>query len=106
MRSAANMLPSGPGLHSDAKAAPRQPRRWWLMPLLFVTTARFKAEAAIDPGVGERIRLAEKRGWTVRTAGPRNYLACTKRYSVEAYFARQRSRFRSSGRTPVGGLSS
>jgi hypothetical protein len=45
------------------------------MPLLLVTTGRFKAEAAIDPGVGERVRLAERRGWTVRTAGPRNYLA-------------------------------
>jgi len=75
MRSTANMFPTGPDLRSDVRSATRRPRRWWLMPLLFVTTARFREDAAVDPRIVERLRLLERRGWTLRTAGARNYLA-------------------------------
>ena len=50
-------------------------RKWWIVPLLRLTTVRFRDDPGIDRRIVERSLQLEREGWMVRTAGPRNYLS-------------------------------
>jgi hypothetical protein len=48
---------------------------WWVAALLQLTTERYRDDPAIDRRIAAHLGYLQVRGWLVRTAGPRNYVA-------------------------------
>ena len=48
---------------------------WWVAALLRLTTERYRDDPAIDRRIATHLGHLQVRGWLVRTAGPRNYVA-------------------------------
>ncbi len=49
--------------------------RWWIVPLLRLTTTRFRPDPKLDPRIIQRLHDLEVSGWLVRSARPRMSLS-------------------------------